>query len=62
MIRQAEKKKRETISVEEFISRLIRHIPDEQFKTIRHYGMYSRRCKGLSKKSYVNGNRKRNAG
>lgn len=30
--------------------RLIRHIPDEQFKTIRHYGMYSRRTKTLSKK------------
>ncbi|MDF1511650.1 transposase, partial [Robertmurraya sp. DFI.2.37] len=28
------KEKTETVSVEEFISRLIRHIPDEQFKTI----------------------------
>jgi hypothetical protein len=36
--------------VEEFISRLIRHIPDEQFKTIRYYGMYSRRSKKISKK------------
>lgn len=45
------KEKLETVSVEEFISRLIRHIPDEQFKTIRHYGMYSRRSKSLSKKS-----------
>jgi len=44
------REKRETVSVEEFISRLIRHIPDEQFKTIRHYGMYSRRAKNLSKK------------
>ncbi len=44
------KEKTETVSVEEFISRLIRHIPDEQFKTIRHYGMYSRRTKNLSKK------------
>lgn len=44
------KEKTETISVEEFISRLIRHIPDEQFKTIRHYGMYSRRSKNLCKK------------
>jgi hypothetical protein len=42
--------KRETISVEEFISRIIRHIPDEQFKTIRHYGIYSRRLKKASKK------------
>jgi hypothetical protein len=44
------KEKRETVSVEEFISRLIRHIPDEQFKTIRHYGIYSRRSTTLSKK------------
>jgi len=42
--------KQEVITVEEFISRLIRHIPDEQFKTIRHYGMYARRSKGISKK------------
>ncbi len=42
--------KTETISVEEFIGRLIRHIPDENFKTIRHYGVYSRRTKSLSKK------------
>ncbi|MEG0260512.1 MAG: transposase [Lysinibacillus sp.] len=42
--------KSETISVEEFISRLIRHIPDEQFKTIRHYGMYSRKIKGVTRK------------
>ncbi|MBP1970750.1 hypothetical protein J2Z83_002886 [Virgibacillus natechei] len=42
--------KRETLTVEAFISRLIRHIPDEQFKTIRYYGMYSRRSKSLSKK------------
>jgi hypothetical protein len=44
------KEKRETISVEEFISRLIRHIPDENFKTIRYYGIYSRRIKTISKK------------
>lgn len=44
------KEKTETVSVEEFISRLIRHIPDEQFKTIRHYGVYSRRIKTISKK------------
>lgn len=44
------KEKTETVSVEEFISRLIRHIPDEQFKTIRHYGMYSRRSKNICKK------------
>lgn len=39
----------ESVTVEEFIARLIRHIPDEQFKTIRHYGMYSRRIKNLCK-------------
>jgi predicted transcriptional regulator len=44
------KEKMETVSVEEFITRLIRHIPDEQFKTIRHYGMYSRRSKNICKK------------
>lgn len=37
------------MTVEEFITRLIRHIPDEQFKTIRHYGVYSRRIKKLSR-------------
>lgn len=41
--------KLETVSVEEFIARLIRHIPDKQFKTIRHYGVYSRRLKKLSR-------------
>ena len=44
------KEKRETLTVEAFISRLIRHIPDEQFKTIRYYGMYARKNKRLSKK------------
>lgn len=42
--------KMETIFVEEFIGRLIRHIPDENFKTIRYYGVYSRRIKSLCKK------------
>jgi hypothetical protein len=42
--------KLETVSVEEFIGRLIKHIPDEQFKVIRHYGIYSRRIKAISKK------------
>lgn len=41
--------KRETLTVEEFIARLIIHIPDEQFKTIRYYGVYSRRIKSLCK-------------
>ncbi|WP_261807614.1 transposase [Paenibacillus sp. N3.4] len=42
--------KREVISVEEFIGRLIRHIPDENFKTICYYEVYSRRIKSLCKK------------
>ena len=42
--------KRETITVEEFITRIIVHIPDEQFKTIRYYGVYSRRIKARCKK------------
>jgi len=42
--------KRETLTVEEFILRLIVHIPDEQFKTIRYYGVYSRRIKALCKR------------
>ncbi len=36
-----------TMSVEEFISAIIDHIPEKNFKTIRHYGIYSR---GLKKK------------
>ncbi|WP_100523531.1 IS91 family transposase [Mycobacteroides abscessus] len=44
------KEKTERITVEEFISRIIRHIPDENFKTIRYYGIYSRRIKSLCKK------------
>ena len=44
------KMKEERISVEEFIARLIRQIPEEQFKTIRYYGVYSRRTKKISKK------------
>ncbi|TFJ94437.1 IS91 family transposase [Lentibacillus salicampi] len=48
--KQDKQEKHETLTVEAFISRLIRHIPDEQFKTIRYYGMYSRRSKSLSKK------------
>ncbi|HHP3706280.1 TPA: IS91 family transposase, partial [Shigella sonnei] len=41
--------KRETLSVEEFIGRLITHIPDEQFKMIRHFGVYARRSKKICK-------------
>jgi hypothetical protein len=32
----------ETISIAEFIQRLIVHIPDEQFKTLRYYGIYAK--------------------
>lgn len=31
----------QTMDVEEFIKRVIRHIPDRQFKMIRYYGIYS---------------------
>jgi hypothetical protein len=41
--------KTEKVTVEEFIARVIRHIPDENFKTIRYYGVYSRRLKKVSK-------------
>jgi uncharacterized protein (DUF2267 family) len=44
-----EQEKSEKVTVEEFISRIIRHIPDEQFKTIRHYGVYARRSKSKCK-------------
>jgi len=63
-----QKEKQETICVEEFIMRIIRHIPDEQFKTIRYYGIYSRRGKKLAdqlmeanmgKKTRKTGNQKR---
>lgn len=32
--------------VEDFISALIQHVPDRQFKMIRYYGAYARRSKG----------------
>jgi hypothetical protein len=41
--------KEEKLPVGEFITRLIRHIPDENFKMIRHYGLYARRVKKQSK-------------
>lgn len=37
-----------TMSVDDFISALIQHIPPKQFKMVRYYGAYSRK----SKKSY----------
>lgn len=43
-----------TMSAEEFIGALIRHIPENQFKTIRRYGIYSRRIKTIMKKVVSN--------
>lgn len=34
-----------TLPVEEFIKKVIRHIPDRQFKMVRYYGIYSRKSK-----------------
>lgn len=38
-----------TMQIDEFISALIQHIPDKQFKMIRYYGVYGRKCKGKYK-------------
>lgn len=38
--------KKEIVSVEEFIGRLIRHIPEKGFRMIRHYGFYANSVKG----------------
>ena len=35
----------ETVHVYEFIKRIIRHIPEKNFKMIRYFGIYSRRSK-----------------
>jgi len=43
--KKEKREKTETIDVMEFIARIIRHIPDRNFKTIRYYGLYSRRKK-----------------
>lgn len=45
--------KGKSFGIMEFIGKLVRHIPDEQFKTIRHYGIYSRRSKKASRKRLV---------
>lgn len=34
-----------TLAVEEFIARLVRHIPDKNFRQIRYYGIYANRAK-----------------
>ena len=36
----------ETVYAYEFIKRIIRHIPEKNFKMIRYFGIYSRRSKG----------------
>lgn len=33
---------KETLKIEEFIKKVIRHVPDKQFKMIRYYGAYAR--------------------
>jgi hypothetical protein len=38
-------KQYKTMSVDEFISALIQHVPERQFKMIRYYGSYSRKWK-----------------
>ena len=40
-----------TMEINEFISALIQHIPDRQFKMIRYYGVYARRAKKTFYKS-----------
>jgi hypothetical protein len=44
-----------TITVEEFISKLIRHIPDQNFRNIRHSGIFANRVrtKLLSKARFI---------
>lgn len=39
-----------TMSIDEFIATLIHYIQNKNFKTIRRYGIYSRRIKTLMKK------------
>lgn len=34
-----------SMPVDEFIAALIQHIPDKQFKMVRYYGTYARKCK-----------------
>ncbi len=40
-----DKKKFITVEVEEFIRRIIQHIPEKHFKMIRYYGAYCRKWK-----------------
>ena len=43
------KRVEETVPVYEFIKRLIKHIPDKNFKVVRYYGLYAREHKHSSK-------------
>ena len=43
------KRVEETIHVYEFIKRLIKHIPDKNFKIVRYYSLYAREHKHSSK-------------
>lgn len=36
-----------TLPVEEFMIRLVRHIPDKHFRQIRYYGLYSNRTRSV---------------
>jgi hypothetical protein len=45
-----EVKQYETMRVDEFISALIQHVPERQFKMIRYYGAYSRKRKSEYKR------------
>jgi hypothetical protein len=43
-------KQYKTMSVDEFISAIIQHVPERQFKMIRYYGSYSRKWKSRYKR------------
>lgn len=43
------KRVEETLEAEEFIGKLLMHVPDRQFKMVRYYGVYSRRSKKKAK-------------
>jgi Putative transposase/Transposase zinc-binding domain len=47
---QEDVKHYETMSVEEFISAIIQHVPERQFKMIRYYGSYCRKWKSRYKR------------
>lgn len=51
--KRTNRKEMKTMTTEEFIGALIRHIPDRHFRMIRHYGIYSRRIKSFIKKIVV---------